>query len=316
MTKIRTKPESVGILVIGELNVDLIASGLEQPPTLGQEVLASDFATTLGSASAIFASGVAKLGHPVTFVSKVGRDEFGTYCLEALERLGISTQRVEQSTKTKTGVTISLSTRRDRALVTCLGAIAELRGSDVPRAAWKGHKHLHLTSYFLQHQLRPSLPELIKHAHKMGMTTSFDPNSDPAQKWGKEIWKVIEGTDILFINEGEALALTRKKQVNKALEKLAEAVPCVVVKLGARGAIALREGEFCARPGFSIRVVDTTGAGDSFASGFVHGFVEGRSLAECLDFGNACGAMCATAAGGTTGQPNARQLRKFLASKM
>lgn len=314
MSKKKPRSESARILVIGELNVDLVASGLVQPPTLGQEVLAADFSITLGSASAIFASGIAKLGHPVTFVSKVGRDEFGTFCLEALEKSGVSVRWAEQNKKTKTGVTISLSTRRDRALVTCLGAIAELRYADVPRAAWNGHAHLHLTSYFLQHKLRPAFPQLLAEAQAKGMTTSFDPNSDPSQKWGKEIWKVIERTDMLFVNEVEALALTRKKEVNRALEKLAGTVRCVVVKLGARGAVALREGEFCARPAHSIRVVDTTGAGDSFAAGFVHGYTEGHSLAECLDFGNACGAMCAMAAGGTTGQPTMHQLKQFLQS--
>lgn len=315
MAKTTNRNSSPGILVIGELNVDLVASGLMQPPRLGQEVLAEDFAVTLGSASAIFASGIAKLGHPVTFVSKVGRDEFGSFCVGELEKAGISTRWVEQSRTTKTGVTISLSTRRDRALVTCLGAISELRMADVPTAAWKGHKHLHLTSYFLQHALRPSFAEILTRAHKAGMTTSFDPNSDPAQKWSPEIWKLLERADVLFVNESEALALTRKKQVNKALEKLAESVPCVVVKLGAKGAVAMREGEFCGRAGFPIDVVDTTGAGDSFASGFIHGYTEGRSLGECLDFANACGAVSAMAAGGTTGQPNARTLKKFLAEQ-
>ncbi len=315
MAKAESGSSGPGILVIGELNVDLIASGLVQPPTLGQEVLAADFVVTLGSASAIFASGIAKLGHPVTFVSKVGRDEFGAYCVKDLEKIGISTRWVQQSSATTTGVTISLSTRHDRALVTCLGAIAEFRLEDIPSAAWKGHRHLHLTSYFLQHALRPSFSDIFRRAQKAGMSTSFDPNSDPAQKWSPEIWKVLEHTDVLFINESEALALTRKKQVNQALETLARTVPCVVVKLGAKGAVALREGEFCARAGFRIEVVDTTGAGDSFASGFIHGYTEGRSLGECLEIANACGAMSAMAAGGTTGQPDSRRLKKFLVER-
>ena len=72
------------VIVIGELNVDAVATGLAREPKLGLEIIATDFQMTLGSASAIFASGVAKLGHEVTFVSKVGRDDFGDFCLEAL----------------------------------------------------------------------------------------------------------------------------------------------------------------------------------------------------------------------------------------
>lgn len=78
------------IVVIGELNVDLIASGVATCPVLGNEVLASDFNVALGSASAIFACGIARLGHSVTFVSKIGNDDFGHFCLEALAKKGRS----------------------------------------------------------------------------------------------------------------------------------------------------------------------------------------------------------------------------------
>src|SRR5215211_909451 len=76
------------ILVIGELNVDIVAAGVRQPPEIGIEVLAKDCELTLGSASAIFAAGVAKLGCVVTFVSQVGKDSFGDFCVAALKDAG------------------------------------------------------------------------------------------------------------------------------------------------------------------------------------------------------------------------------------
>src|SRR5215207_11530335 len=106
------------VVVIGELNVDAVATGLAQEPRLGLEIIAADFQMTLGSASAIFACGVAKLGHEVTFVSKVGRDDFGDFCLEALRANGIPTRHVLRDPAEKTGITLALSTRKDRALVT------------------------------------------------------------------------------------------------------------------------------------------------------------------------------------------------------
>src|SRR5580700_6277375 len=119
------------VAVIGELNVDLVASGLTSAPVLGREVLAQDFQTVLGSASAIFACGAARLGHPVSFFSKVGNDEYGRFCLECLRKANISTENVRAVPTSKTGVTISLSTRSDRALVTVLGAISELSYKDL-----------------------------------------------------------------------------------------------------------------------------------------------------------------------------------------
>jgi sugar/nucleoside kinase (ribokinase family) len=300
------------VAVIGELNVDLIASGLTSAPVLGQEVLAEDFQTVLGGASAIFACGAARLGHPVSFFSKVGDDDYGRFCLNAVQKAGISTKNVAQVATSKTGVTISLSTRRDRALVTVLGAISELKAKDLDLQALRGHSHLHMTSFFLQTALRPSFPQILRQARKLGLTTSFDPNSDPMSSWGPDVWRVIDETTILFINQEEALHLTRKKNVREALQQLAERAPCVVVKLGPRGAIAAADGQVVSAPPFKVRPVDTTGAGDSFAAGFVHAFLSGRDLRGCLVEGNACGALSTQQVGGTAGQPDLKTLEKFL----
>lgn len=300
------------IAVIGELNVDCIATGLKQPPQLGLEIIAEDFQMTLGSASAIFASGAAKLGHEVTFISKVGKDDFGEFCLAALQQAGVSTAYVERDSSTKTGVTLSLSTRKDRALVTYLGAISTLKYADVKMSALQGKSHLHLTSYFLQDNLRPSFPRIFEEARASGLTTSFDPNSDPSQSWGEHIWRVLTQTDVLFLNKTEALQLARARNVRQALKTLGSRVPCVVIKLGPQGAIGTKGNETASSPGFSVDALDTTGAGDSFAAGFVSAYLQGDDLEQCLRIGNACGAISTLVAGGTPGQPDSKTLKRFL----
>jgi sugar/nucleoside kinase (ribokinase family) len=303
---------SQSVAVIGELNVDLVASGLETAPVLGRETIARDFQIALGSASAIFASAIARLGHSVTFVSKVGSDDFGHYCLEELPKAGISVSHVKVDPASKTGVTIVLSTPQDRALVTCLGAISEFELADVALESLNGHSHLHMTSVFLQQALRPSFPDIFRAAHEKGLTTSFDPNSDPSQSWEPDIWDIIAHTDILFLNETEALQLTRESDVEKALLVLGAKAPCVAIKLGPHGAIGIKKREVVAEAGFHVEAVDTTGAGDTFAAGFVHAFLRGADLRECLKSGNACGALSTLAVGGTAGQPDCEQLTEFL----
>jgi sugar/nucleoside kinase (ribokinase family) len=300
------------VAVIGELNADLIASGLTSAPALGREVLAEDFQTVLGSASAIFACGMARLRHPVSFFSKVGDDDLGRFCLKSLRSQGVSTKHVRTLANTRTGVTISLSTRSDRALVTMLGAISQLRYADLEMNALRGHSHLHLTSFFLPTALRPAFPRILRRARKLGLTSSFDPNSDPSSSWGRDIWNVINEVTILFVNQEEALQLTRKPSVRDALEQLARIVPCAVIQLGRRGAIATASGETLSVPSFEVSPVDTTGAGDSFAAGFVHAYLSGRSLPQCLLEGNACGALSTLRVGGTGGQPDLAQLSRFL----
>ena len=304
------------VAVIGELNVDLIAAGLDTPPVLGREILAADFRMTLGSASAIFASGVAKLGGAVSFFSEVGDDDFGEFCRAALRDSGVSDAGVLVSKGLKTGVTISLSTREDRALVTYLGAIAELREERLTLDALAGHDHLHMTSYFLQRGLRASFPRIFGEAKARGLTTSFDPNSDPDSEWGEDVWEVIRATDVLFLNEAEAAQLTRRGGAAEALEALRGHVPCAVIKLGRKGALASRRGEVSSHPGFPVEAVDTTGAGDSFAAGFVSRFIRGADLRDCLRYGNACGALSTLEPGGTAGQPTRGRLQSFLSERL
>jgi sugar/nucleoside kinase (ribokinase family) len=210
---------------------------------MGAETIATDFALTLGSASAIFATGIAKLGHQVTFVSQVGKDHFGEFCISALEADGVSTNQIQRSARMKTGATIALSGVRDRALVTYPGAIAALRYEQLNMAILKGHSHLHMTSYFLQKELRPSFPQILRDAKEAGLTTSFDPNSDPTGSWSKSMHRVLRHTDVLFMNQREAMQMTRAGTVYQALKSLGGLVPCAVIKLGRRGATAIRGAE-------------------------------------------------------------------------
>ncbi|MCC7307703.1 MAG: carbohydrate kinase family protein [Acidobacteria bacterium] len=304
--------KSNDIVVIGELNVDLIASGVRTGPVLGSEVLADDFNIALGSASAIFACGIARLGHSVTFVSRIGNDDFGHFCLESLVKRGVATDLIEIDVQSKTGVTVVVSTAEDRAMVTFLGAIAELSLAQVPANVFQDHRHLHLTSYYLQKALQADFPHLLAAANAAGATTSFDPNSDPSFGRDENVLYVARHTDILFLNEDEARLLTGDNDIEDAGRQLNEICPTVVIKLGANGAIGFRNGESERVEGFKIDAVDSTGAGDSFAAGFVHAFLEGSDLKNCLKIGNACGAFSASRPGGTDGQPDREELARFL----
>ena len=301
------------VLVVGEVNVDIVLSGMASPPVLGSEVLAQEMRMVLGSASAIFACGIARLGHPVGLVSKTGDDDFGRFCREELKNAGISTDRLLPSLR-PTGATVVLSARGDRALVTHLGAIADLGYGDLPANLFAGFRHLHLTSYFLQERLRPDFSRLIREAKAAGLTVSFDPNSDPSQGWSSEIWDVIRSADIVFVNEQEAQALTGKPKTPEAIAILAERTACTVVKQGKEGATAVRGREKIHLEAFSVNAVDTTGAGDSFAAGFVHGMLTKRPLRDCLLLANATGALSATGVGGTAAQPDRETLAGFLNS--
>ena len=106
--------------------------------------------------------------------------------------------------------------------------------------------------------------------------------------------------------------MTRASNAGAALKALGKEVSCAVIKLGARGALAIKNGEVSSVAGFKVDPADTTGAGDSFAAGFVSSYLRGRPVPECLCVGNACGALSTLQAGGTAGQPTRQTLKRFL----
>jgi hypothetical protein len=196
------------ILVIGELNVDLIFSGLPALPMLGQELLCDDFQMALGSSPAICASWLAALGASVDFWGKVGHDAYGEFVVSELERQGIGTYRIIHDPDIRTGVTVSLTYPHDRALFTYLGSIAALRLDDLDLILLPRYDHLHSASVFLQQGLRPRLSALYQAAKQAGLTTSLDSGCDPEGRWGRDIFDVLPHVDFFLPNEVEALHFT------------------------------------------------------------------------------------------------------------
>jgi sugar/nucleoside kinase (ribokinase family) len=297
------------VLVAGEINVDLVFAGCTALPEFGRETLAPTFRQTPGSSAMICALGLARLGNDVRFVGRCGADAWGNYCLAALRDAGIDVAAAIADPSLTTGVTVAISSHTDRALLTYPGATAALLADDVA-AALAGAAHLHVTSFYLQERLRPQLGELFARAKAAGMTTSLDPGSDPAQRWDSDVVDVLRHVDLFFPNYAEAGAITGHESPEAALLGLAFAsdTTLTVVKLGEHGAMAFDGERVLTVAAPAADVVDTTGAGDSFDAGFLHAWLRDLPLAECLAWGNACGALSTRGIGGTTAQPSADEV--------
>jgi len=303
------------VMVAGELNVDLILQGYHDFPQPGKEVLVDDFAMVLGSASAICAMGLARLGTPVAFLAKVGDDPWGRYCLECLAGRGIDATRVRFEPGLKTGVTVGITSPRDRALVSFLGSIAALTGEDVSDDALRGFQHLHVSSYFLQQRLRPSIADVFARAGRLGLTTSLDPGHDPSESWGDDLRLTLQHVDVFLPNEVELRVLAGTGDVEDALRRLENGRTRTVAKLGREGAAALDGGRFVRVPAFQVEPLDTTGAGDSFDAGFLHAWLGGEPLEAALRFGAACGALSTLGLGGTARQADRAEAEAFMVSR-
>jgi sugar/nucleoside kinase (ribokinase family) len=305
-------PPSYDLAVVGEINPDLILSG-DVVPRFGQvEQILDGMTLTIGSSACIFACGAARLGLRVLFLGKVGDDEFGRFMLQSMQSRQINTSNVKIDHHVRTGASIILNRGNDRAILTFPGAIPLLELEDIPLESLSQARHLHLTSYFIQDKLRPAVPELFAHARELGLTISLDTNYDPAGAWDGGLSDVLALTDVFLPNETEACAIAKRQNVDQAAAVLAERIPLVVVKQGARGAVGFTGSQRVTQAALPIEVVDTVGAGDTFDAGFLYGHLHGWDLDRCLQLGVACGSLSTRAAGGTTAQPTLVEALAFL----
>jgi sugar/nucleoside kinase (ribokinase family) len=296
----RSRVANFDVTIAGELNLDLILYGLPEQLTPERELLASEMALTLGSSSAIVAHNLASLGNRVGFISCIGGDQFGQAALERLRQAGVDISKLlKKPEPAKTGLTIILQREGWRNLLTYPGTILDLQLEDLDFDYLSSSRHFHLSSFYLQRNLRPRVPELLKRLKAAGLTTSLDCNDDPADRWDKDLIEALRYVDVFLPNAREAMRITAQSSIEEAVERLARVVTVLVVKLGAKGALARRGTEEHFSPGLKIDVVDPVGAGDSFDAGFLHQFIRGADLAACLRAGNVAGALSTTCPGGT-----------------
>jgi len=288
------------VLVIGELNVDLILRGLNGVlPEIGKEILAEEMTLTLGSSSAIFAANLSTLGPRVSFLGKIGHDNFGDLVLSSLEARKVDTSHILRSRDHYTGITIVLSYVDDRANITYPGAMDHLSVDEISREVLREAKHLHLSSVFLQKALLPGVVRLFRMAKEEGLTTSFDPQWDPEERWEINLQELLPFVDLFLPNMEEIKQMTGTEDVEEAVHKLSAYANVIVVKDGARGAYMWAEGvRYDQRAFLNPAPVDTVGAGDSFNAGFIARFVKGAPLPVCLEQGALTGAVNTTSPGG------------------
>lgn len=288
------------VLVVGELNVDLILNELAAFPSIGKEVLSCSMSLTLGSSAAILAHNLSQLGSKVAFAGKMGNDVFGDIILQRLQAGGVDTSLIIRGDHLTTGATVVLNVDNDRAMITHPGAMETLSLEDIPIHSLTRSRHLHFSSYFLQPGLKKDIATLFREAKRLGMTTSFDPQWDPGEKWDLDIGKILPHVDIFLPNENELIFITGQRDLAAAIDHISS-FPCMTaIKRGVEGSTLLHKGTVETQPAFlNDRFADAIGAGDSFNAGFIHQFLLGNPPDACQRFANFAGSISTTAPGGT-----------------
>ncbi len=296
---------SAHVVVIGSLNADLVvvADRLPQP---GETVLGGEFAIHDGGKGANQAVAAARVGARVSMIGAVGNDAHGERAVAALEAEGIDTSRVRRLDGRASGVAIvAVGPRGENQIVVAPGANATLELDDADRALI-GTADAVLTGHEIP---SATTVDVLRTARAAGVTAILNPA--PARALSSEILSI---GPILTPNEHELVVAIGNDVTDTALDELAARNNGpIVVTQGPAGAV-LAEGERRERfeGRLAPRVVDTTGAGDTFCGVLAAWLAEGRSLDEAIVAANGAGALSVAAVGARAGMPTREALDAFL----
>jgi len=299
------------VIVVGDANIDLIVVGGNQVPAKGQEIYVDNMVMNVGGGAALFAISLAKLGLRVAFNGILGDDHLGNFIREQFVRHHIDTSLIKTSRNHHTGITLAFNTDSDRSFITYAGSNQELILDRVDTEELALGGHVHITGYKGRSNHERYMT-MVKRLKEMGLTLSCDVGWDDSEEWFEGIFELMGEVDVFFMNEVEALQYTRSGNVEECLRYMGKFGKQVVIKLGAKGAAAVYDGMHFYCSAYSVRPVDTTGAGDSFNSGYLYGFLTGLDIASCLKYGNASGALSVSAYGGSDGTRDLDGLKAFI----
>lgn len=263
-----------GMELIDESTKDTLNKAMENQ----QKYLASG-----GSASNTI-TGLAKLGINTGFIGRVGNDFYGNYYKEDLAKYNVVSHLAVSQTEASGVATTFISKDGQRTFGTFLGAAALLEKSDLKESDFVGYDYFYIEGYLVQNL--DLIRGAISLAKKNGAKVVLDMASFNVVEANRDFLLEIipELVDIVFANEEEAKALLNV-DAQEALDILAEKVELAIVKLGDKGSLVKRGSESIFVPALKVNCIDTTGAGDLYAAGFMYGLIKDLTLTEAAQIG-------------------------------
>jgi sugar/nucleoside kinase (ribokinase family) len=306
-----------GVLCCGSIVCDIIVRPVDRFE-FNTSVWVDAIEQQLGGNAANTSYTLALLGVPVRVLGAVGRDSFGDSALERLGSAGCDVSNICVSeNRTATSVVV-VNSAGDRLLLHRPGASATAFEQPIEFAPplTSGLSHFHFANPYSLPRLRTRAAETVRAARAANLTVSVDTGWDSQGRWLEDLGPCLAWTDLLFANAEEARMLTGIDDPSRAARRLRElGAGIVVVKLGRGGCLVLHEGAEIAAPGFEVPVVDSTGAGDCFAGGFLAALGRGASLEEAARFANAVAALSIQSIGSTAGVRPYDETRAWISAR-
>lgn len=302
------------VLVVGSVNLDMVTS-VSRIPVPGETVTGSVFRTFPGGKGANQAVGVARLGHPVQLLAKVGDDDIGRRLLKNLREAGVETNAASIAKHTSSGVAlVATDARGQNSIVVVPGANGRLLPGDVARC-----EPLIKAAGIILTQLEIPLETVVHLAdlacrHHVPLMLDPAPARDlPPELLSRVTWLTPNETEACSLCRMPGETITAGNVASYADKLLSRGPQNVVIKMGAQGAyLATAKGKRFLIPAFRVRVADSTAAGDAFNAGLAVAFLRRRRLEEAACFASAVAALTVTKDGAQPSMPTGPEVLRFL----
>ncbi len=307
------------VACVGILVADVIVEPVTKFPEKGILEKVNSITMHNGGNAMTASINLRKLGVESTMVGMVGDDMFGEFLKGRLAGAGVDVSGLKVSDKAQTSASVLMidPTTGERSFFHCVGANGVLSEGDINYDAVEKCDMVFVTGSFIMDTFDgEETMKFLKKCKEMGKTTFLDVCWDASGSWGEKIDMSMPYIDYFMPSIDEAVCIAKEEDPDRIADVfMSKGVKNVVIKLGSKGSYLRKEGEGkgTVYPPFYIEnPVDTTGAGDSFCSGFLAAYAMGKTEEECMVFANATGAHCVMAKGATTGIKPYGEIMKFI----
>jgi len=307
-----------GVLVVGGIIIDLIARSEKFKVIDGNICFPFDSKITLkelkediGGSAHNVAANLAKLGTRTYILGSVGKGDYGEEALKNLRVHGVNTKYVTLK-EGSTGISLVFLVNGEKTVLTSRGANEFLGEEDLNPAVFEDIDTLILTSLASSDNML-LMRKAITEAKKRGISIIMNPSMSMITHRPQELKYAMENSKVIIMNGKESCMITGEKDVESAIKALQNyRAQTVIVTLDVKGSLVAESDRIFHVPSYKVKVVDTTGGGDSYTAGFVHAKSKGYSTEEAVKFAAAVAALNIITPGASTDLPTEEEVIEFM----
>lgn len=307
-----------GVLVVGGIIIDLIARSKKFQVVndnicfpFDSKITLDELKQDIGGSAHNLAANLAKLGTETYILGSVGKGDFGEEALKNLRVHGVNTKYVTLK-EGSTGMSLVFLHNGEKTILTSRGANEFLGEKDLHEEIFKKIETLILTSLVSPDNM-DLMKKAIRVAKERDVSIVMNPSMSMVTHRPEELKYAMKNSRVIIMNGKESILITGKEDVNSAIKALKSyGAETVIVTQDVKGSLVAEGEEIFRVPAYKVKVIDTTGGGDSFTAGFVHAKFSGYSTEEAVKFASAVAALNIITPGASTDLPKEKDVVEFM----